>query len=107
MTNRNYLDSIGRQVVSPQGALALLGWLGAAKRRRRSNSAGWIVGGVVAAAGAALLFGTSRGQSLRSRIGSSVGGKLGELFGGVAGAHPVRTAQLADKVKHTFAAGNG
>lgn len=104
MTSSNYLSTLRNQIVSPQGAMALLGMLGAARRRRRSNAAGWIVGGLVVAAGAALLFGTSRGRTLSSRFGSTVGGALGDAVGSVVGAHPVRTAQLVDKAKQTFAA---
>ncbi len=103
MNSRNSLSSVARNVVSPQSALALLGWLGVARRRQRSTPVGWIVGGLAVAAGAALLFGTPRGRTLRSRFGSTIGSKLGEVMGGVAGAHPVKTAQLADKVKRTFA----
>lgn len=101
--SNNYWSTLRNQVVSPQSAVALLGMLGAARRRRRSNT-GWIVGGIVAAAGAALLFGTTRGRSLSSRFGSTVGSALGNAVGGVVGAHPVKTAQLVDKAKQTFAA---
>lgn len=102
MTTNNYWSTLRNQIVSPQGAVALLGMLGAARRRRRSNT-GWIVGGIAVAAGAALLFGTARGRSLSSRFGSTVGSALGDAVGGVVGAHPVKTAQLVDKAKQAFA----
>jgi hypothetical protein len=89
------------------GATAALGWAGLARSQGRAGTRSALVAvGALLGAGAALLFAPSSGAHLRSRLGKgaggTIGGALGKLLGGQAGAHPIRTAELVEKTQEVL-----
>jgi hypothetical protein len=110
MNSRKYLGPVsalvtsrGLQRLSRVDGRQLLSRVGLARPRSRTmGSSAWMTAGVVLAGAAALLFGTSRGRDLRTRIGSGAGGWLGEVFGKVAGAHPLKTERALQVARDTF-----
>jgi len=108
MNSRKYLGPVRALVAT--GALQrlsrgdgrrLLSRFGLARPRSRGVSS-WMTAGVVLAGAAAALFGTARGRDLRTRLGSGAGGWLGEVFGRVAGAHPLKTQRALEAARDTF-----
>jgi hypothetical protein len=110
MSTRNkYLSPVlalattrGLQQLSRVNGRDVLSRFGLARPRSRGTASAWITAGVVLAGAAALLFGTSRGRDLRSRLGSGVGGTVGELVGSVAGAHPLKAQRAIEAARDTF-----
>jgi hypothetical protein len=110
MNSRKYLGPVralvatrALQQLSRVDGRRLLSRVGLARPRSRAVAAsGWMTAGVVLAGAAALLFGTSRGRDLRTRIGSGAGGWLGEVVGRVVGAHPLKTERALEAARETF-----
>jgi hypothetical protein len=109
MSTRKYLGPFGAlattrglQQLSRVNGRDMLSRFGILRPRPRASASPWITAGVVLAGAAALLFGTSRGRDLRTRLGSGAGGRVGELVGRVVGAHPLKAQRTLEAARDTF-----
>jgi hypothetical protein len=109
MNSRKYLGPVralvatrALQRLSRADGRQLLSRVGLARPRSRGLASSWMTAGVVLAGAAAVLFGTSRGRDLRTRLGSGAGGWLGEVVGRVIGAHPLKTERALEAARQTF-----
>lgn len=109
MKAREILKPVQRVLSTPElpnAAAAVLAFFGFARRRSRFSTSALLTAAALAGGTALVLSRSSRSRKFLSRLGQGLGGsvgrQLGNLTGQVVGAHPVRSAQLAERTSKLF-----